>query len=212
MQDRLDGKHGKSSGSYWRRDSCARPRRRLAAWSRTGAHTGRLGQVADKPLLGKPGHLIQRAWLGEQVGCARDDLELAEDSEAGKGPLDSTRSTGLIVSADDQERGHRSPRRETPRARSGRPPRETTAPILARVPGPPPRVPCPPRYWRRSSRPSSPASRAWSLQPVASRLQPAGQQPDVEDVACDRRPRRLPGGPPAGFPVATAAGTWRRTG
>ena len=95
-----------------------------------GRPSGRgVDQVAEKPLLGQPGDLFQCARLGEQVRCAGDDLELPGAAQ----PLVSLaveRQHGLVVAADDQERGAVTRGRLSP-ARSGRPPRETTAPTAS---------------------------------------------------------------------------------
>ena len=77
VQDGLDGNHGETSewghrGSFPRFGPPALPRRGAGPWPASGRG---VDQVAEKPLLGQPGDLLQRPRLGEQVCRARDDLE-----------------------------------------------------------------------------------------------------------------------------------------
>ena len=77
-------------------------------------------------MAGQAGDFLEGARLGEEVGGAGDDLELAVAAE-----LIVRLAVELqddLVGATDDQQGGRLTFCSAPAARSGRPPRETTAP------------------------------------------------------------------------------------
>ena len=130
----------------------------------------------------------------EQVGSRRDDLELPGAVKLRIGPLDSTpgprphRRRRRSGAWEQVTRGERlSPGQVGPPS-----PRDDRADPV-RLPGPPPTSAAP--GTGTGAEVAEPHPPRLALLPPASRQAACsrlGQQPDVEDAACDRWPRRLP--------------------
>lgn len=84
--------------------------------------------MAEKPIAGQARHLFERARFLEQVGGAGNHRDFALDRDRGQ-RLPVQLEDRLIAPADYQQ-GRAFTLRSNPFARSGRPPRDTTAVTL----------------------------------------------------------------------------------
>ena len=99
------------------RGLCPCPFHRLGLWR----------EVAGEPVPGEPGGGVEGARLLEQVGGAGHDVQPVLAAQLGPAACSVELDDDLVAAADDQQRRRADRRRAAGPARSGRPPRETTA-------------------------------------------------------------------------------------